>query len=99
MDSDHCQAVVQVFAESTAFNFGSQVLVGRRDHADVDLDRLTRPDALELALLQDAQQLGLQRQTHVADLVEENRALMRHLEATDALSVGTSERAFLVAEE
>ena len=37
-------------------------------------------DALELALLQHAQQLRLQRRAHRPDFVEEQRALVRLLE-------------------
>ncbi len=38
-------------------------------------------DALELAFLQDAQQLGLDGRRHLADLVEEERAAVGELEA------------------
>ena len=53
----------------------------RGDDADVDLDRVRVADALELALLQHAQQLRLQRRAHRPDFVEEERALVRLLEA------------------
>jgi hypothetical protein len=54
--------------------------VRRRDHAHVDRDRLRRADGPHLALLQDAQQLDLQRHRHVADLVEQQRAAVGRLE-------------------
>ena len=47
--------------------------------------RLRAAQALELLLLQDAQQLGLQRRRDVADLVEEQRAAVGQLEAADLL--------------
>src|SRR5262249_56809617 len=56
-------------------------------------------DALERLLLEDAQQLGLQLERQVADLVEEERAAVRELEAPDALGDGARERAALVPEE
>ena len=74
-DRQHVQPVEQVLAElSRACTSSSQVPVGRRDHADVDADVGRAADALERLLLEKAQQLGLQRRHHLADLVEEHRA-------------------------
>ena len=56
-------------------------------------------DALELALLEHAQQLGLGLEGHLADLVEEERAAVGQLEAADASVDGAGERALLVAEQ
>ena len=56
-------------------------------------------DALELALLEDAEQLGLGLQGQLADLVEEERAAVGQLEAADAPGDGAGEGALLVAEE
>src|SRR5437868_9697739 len=55
--------------------------------------------ALELLFLQDAKQFGLQRRRNIADLVQEERAFIGQLEAANFLRDGSSERAFLVAEE
>ena len=76
-----------------------QVLVRGGDDAHVDLDRRLATDAIELALGQHAQQSRLQRQAHVADLVEEQRAAVGLLEAPAAQRVGAGERALLVAEQ
>ena len=56
-------------------------------------------DALELALLQHAQQLGLERRAHRPDLVEEERALVRLLEAALARADRAGECAAHVAEQ
>ena len=69
-----------------------EVAVGRRDDADVDLDRLAAADALELALLQHAQQLDLHLQRQVADLVEEQRAAVGQLEAPEPARHRAGER-------
>src|ERR1039458_7068436 len=53
---------------------------------------------LELALLQNAQQLGLQLQRDVADFVQKKRALVGQLEAPDLLADGARECALLMAE-
>jgi hypothetical protein len=58
-----------------------EVAVGGRDDAHVDLHGLVAADALELALLQHAQQLHLDGRGDLADLVEEERAAVGLLEA------------------
>ena len=67
--------------------------------AHVGLDGLGAADPLELALLQDAQQLHLGRQVDVADLVEEQRAALGELEPPLLARLGAGERPLLVAEE
>ena len=62
--------------------------------------RSSTPDALDLAALERAQQLGLQVQRQLADLVEEERAAVRLLEgAPCARRDRAGERALLVAEQ
>ena len=56
-------------------------------------------DALELALLQDAQQRDLRLHRQLADLVEEDGPAVGELEAAEAPLRRAGERAFLVAEE
>src|SRR5262249_12934714 len=56
-------------------------------------------DRLDLALLDDAQELRLHVGADLADLVEEERAPVRALEAARARCDGAGERALLVPEE
>ena len=56
-------------------------------------------EPLEAALLEHAQQLGLRDERQVADLVEEQRAVVGELEAARLAIVRAGERAFLVAED
>ena len=93
------QAEVEILAEAPFGDLLFEVLVGRRDDAHVDLDRARRAEPLDLALLQDAQHLGLRLRAHVADFVEEDRAAVGHLELADLLLGRAGERAALVAEE
>jgi hypothetical protein len=95
----HVDAVVQVGAVLAALHHLLEVAVGGADQPHVDLHRLAAADAFELALLQHAQQLGLEGRRDVADLVEEQRAAVRHLEAALAVAHGAGEGALLVAEE
>ena len=57
------------------------------------------PSALELALLQHAQQLHLRAEVDVADLVEKQRAAVGQLEAALLPRLRAGERALLVAEQ
>ena len=83
-DREHVQPVVEVAAELLVGDHRDEVAVRRRHQPDVDANRPGAAEALELLLLQHAQQLGLQLQRNVADLVEEQRAAVRQLEAADA---------------
>ena len=77
----------------------AQVAVRGRHHPHVDGQRLHAPDALELPLLDEAQDLALERQRQVADLVEEERAVVGHLGLADLAPAGPGEGPLLVAEQ
>ncbi len=96
---DDVQPVVEVLAEAALVDHRAQVDVGRRDDAHVDLDRLDAAEAHELALLDHAQQLGLRLERHVADLVEEDAALVGDLEQALLGRDGAGEGALHVAEQ
>ena len=96
---DHVQPVVEVGAEGAVLDGRRQVAVGGGDDAHVDAQRTLAADAQELARLEHAQELRLGGRSHLADLVEEERALVRQLELAELLRVRVGERAALVAEE
>src|SRR2546426_711377 len=98
-DRDDVQPVVQVLAEAPRLHLGLEVLVGGREDAHVDLQGAVAADPLELALLQDAQDLGLRLRPHVADLVEEERPAVGDLELALARRDRPREGALLVTEE
>ena len=62
-------------------------------------NRLVAADALDFSFLQHAQKLCLHRERHVADLVEEKRAVMGLLEFSNVPGGRAGERAFFVAEQ
>ncbi len=93
------EAVKQILAELFGGDGGFERLVRRGDDAHVHLDRLVAADALERAALQHAQNFRLRRGRHVADFVEENRAVVALLEFADALVRRAGERAAFVAEQ
>src|ERR1700691_970207 len=79
---DHVEAVIEVLAEALLLDQLFEMLIGRCYDARVDLDRLRTADALERALLQKSQQLGLTPRRQVADLVEQTLSPLRRFEAS-----------------
>src|SRR5205085_8868500 len=86
-------------AEVSLLDLLLEVLVRRRDDADVHFHGARRAEALDFAFLEHAQDLGLRLRAHVADLVEEDRAAVALLELADLLLRCAGERSLLVAEE
>jgi hypothetical protein len=68
------EAVEQVLAERALAHRFLQVAVRGGDDADVDRHRPRAADAVDHALLDGAQQLGLQAHVHLGDFVEQQRA-------------------------
>ena len=99
LQRQHVEPVQQVLAERALGHGPLQVAVAGRDQADVDRDRACAADAVDLALLDRAQELGLQARLHLADLVQEQRAATGLLEPPDPPRHGAGERALLVAEQ
>src|SRR5206468_184291 len=69
------------------------------DDPDVAPDRVHAADPLELLHLEDTKQLRLQLQREIADLVQQQRAVVRELEPANPSRDGARERAALVSEE
>ena len=99
LDDDLGQPVVEVLAKAPGDDLILEALVRRADDAHVDRDLLPAADPLDDALLQEAQELDLQRDRQVADLVQEQRAAVGGLDLADRLLRRTGVRALLVAEE
>jgi hypothetical protein len=98
-DVKHLQPVVQVLTEVAAFNCFLQVTVRRGHDADIRFLQPSPAKPLELALLQDAQKLGLRRQTHLADLVQEQHATRRELDLPGLRLLRARERAPFMPKE
>ena len=93
------EAVVEILAEAAGADLLLEVAVGRGDDADVDLLGLAVADAEDDALLQRAEELHLEVQRQLADLVEEERALVGRLELAGPRRDRAGEGALHVAEE
>ncbi|MNM92377.1 hypothetical protein D3C81_1047090 [compost metagenome] len=93
------QPVIQVLAETALLHPFQQVTVGSADNAHVDRLRLAT-DRHHLALLQHAQQAGLQGQWHVANLVQQQGAAIGLQQlAAHAFLARTGKAAAAVAEQ
>ena len=77
----------------------SRIAVGGGEDAGVGLQFAIGADAREAAILGHPQEFGLQRRGHIGDFIQKNGAVVRLLEAADALRHRAGERAFLVAEQ
>ena len=98
-DRHDVEAEEQVFPEQALLDEPAQLLVRRRDDPHIGLDRHAAADRGVFALLQHAQQARLRLHRHVADLVEEERAAFRLLEAADRTGERAREGALLMAEK
>ena len=79
-EHEDLQAVVEVLAELARGDPLREVAVRRADEADVDPERARLADAPDLAVLEGAQELRLERERHLGDLVEEQRPAVGRLE-------------------
>jgi hypothetical protein len=93
------EAVVEILAEVTAVDRCFEVAMRGGDQPYVKLERAAPADPLQLALLQNAQQLGLKGRRDVADFVKKERAAVGHFEAALARVDGAGEGALLVPEK
>ena len=84
---EDAQPVVEVLAEAPLGDGLLQIDVRRGQQRTSTLHRAVAPHRLERPLLEHAQQLGLQLERQLADLVEQQRAAVGHLEAPGAVRV------------
>src|SRR5207237_9095059 len=98
-DAHDVQTVEQVFAERATRNRVVQVNIRERDETRVNAHGAPPAQTLELAPLDDAQQLRLRVPREVRYLVEDERALVRGFEPAGLRLRGSGARAALVAEQ
>jgi hypothetical protein len=98
-DGDAVEAKIEVLPEAAIGDLLFEIAVRRGDEADVDRLRLQAADALHLAILDHAEELGLRALRHLAELVEEHGAAVRRLEEAGLGDDGARESAALVAEQ
>ena len=98
-DPDHVEAEVEVLAEFSLLHQGFQVAIRRGHDAGLDEDVAGAAQAPEPLLVQRAQHLGLERQAHLPDLVQEEGAAVGDLHETFLRALGVGVAAPLEPEE
>ena len=73
--------------------------MGGCNQSNVSANRLVSSNSLESLLLEQAQDLRLKRDGHVADFVQQNRAAAELLELSNATAIGSAEGAFLMTKQ
>src|SRR5205809_60198 len=89
----------KVLAKLILFYSLNDIAIRRGNETHVDAQLFVAADANECAILEEAQQLGLQGPAHVADFVEEDRAAIGFFHAAQLGFDRAGECALLVAEE
>src|SRR4029434_10080824 len=75
------QPIIEIFAEETSGRLLCDVTIRCRDDAHVDVLRVRSSDRPDFPLLQDAQELGLERERHLGPLVDKKGSAFGGLEA------------------
>src|SRR3546814_10609885 len=83
MQRQHVEPVIQILPKLTVGAEFGQVELGRADHPHIQIDLLVAADPTKAAVLQKAQQLGLQPRAHLADAIEKQRAASREFQQTE----------------
>ncbi len=96
---DDVDAVVEVLAERPVVDHGREITIGRGHDPNVRRPRDDVTEWLVLPLLQQPQELDLDRGRQVADFVDEQGSALGRLHPPGLVPVGAGERAFAVAEK
>ena len=96
---DDVEAVEEVLAEFALGDGGLEVVIGGGDDADIGLAGAGLADALVLALLEEAEEAGLDFEGEIADLIEEEGAAIRGGDFAPGIGERAGEGALDVAEE
>ena len=98
-DVHTADAVVEIFAETAFFDRSLEFAVRGTDDAHVGRAIRGLADTAELPVLQKTKQLGLNRQRHLADLIEKHRAAVRCLDHAGAIPIRARECTAHVTEQ
>lgn len=84
MQRDDVQAVVEIFAETAGRDLALQIPVGSGHDTDIHLLAARAAHTLYFFFLQDAQDLHLQAQIHLAYLIKKDGAAVSQLKTAGA---------------
>src|SRR5262249_29467751 len=95
----HADAIVEVLTKSIVSHQLFQIFIGSSYYANVDRRFLGTAHRPQISLLQDAEQLYLHGNAHLADLIQEDGAPVGHLKQPALVLIGAGESAFHIAEQ
>ena len=95
----HRQPVIQILPEFARAHGLIQIAIRRRDQPHIDLDGMRPAHSLKFALLQNAQQLHLQRRSQFSNLVQKHHAAIGNFQPAFFLCRRPGERSALVPEQ
>src|SRR5271165_3358234 len=98
-DWEDIQPVEKIGAEFLLLHQGTEISIGGGDQTRVRGEGARTAQAFELALLQHAQQFGLEFERNFANLIQEYGSPIGQLKAADALRDGAGEGAPLMSEQ
>src|SRR5208283_5568039 len=96
---DDVEAVIEILAKVMRGDFGVEVAIGRRDYSRIDVNRAFAADPLEVLILQEAQELGLEGRRQVGNLVQEYASAVGRLQPPGLVLDSSGERAANVPEQ
>ncbi|MNQ38035.1 hypothetical protein D3C85_515970 [compost metagenome] len=98
-ERDHVQTVVKILAKTPRLDLHQGIPVGGADEAHIHRLHLAAADPLQGAGLDEAQQLALQVEIHLADLVEEQGATVRQAGRPLAIPLSSGKGSLHMAED
>src|SRR5262245_26309342 len=92
--------VEQVLAKTPGSDLRPEIPIGRGNQLELNVTRLARPERIQLAAFENAQEVGLQVERHLADLVEKQCPTACGLDFADhSRTLGARERTLDIAEQ
>jgi hypothetical protein len=99
VQSDHVQAIEQIFAKQSAPHMIFDVAVRRRNRSYVGATGFVLSQPLEFFGFQEAKQFRLHRRRDIADLVEKERTAFGGFDSPRLIANGAGKRAAAMAEK
>src|ERR1700758_2791846 len=93
------QSIVKILAQAAGFHGLLNLYVGGGEHSHVNANHVAPTEPRVLMILKHMQELRLQMGTHLSDLVQKNRALIRQFKFAWLRTHRSRKRALLVAEQ
>lgn len=99
VNGKNVEAVVKIAAEFLVLDGADEIAIAGGEDAGVDADSSGSTEALELLILEHAQQLGLELEGNFSNFIKEKSATVGEFEASHFLGDGAGEGSLFMAEK